>query len=73
MPIRSTTCFITSTGHGEPAIIPVRSELRSNVAGALSSSTASSAMNIAGTPSSDVQRSCATAASVARGSKEGAG
>ena len=29
MPIRSTTCFITSTGQGEPAMIPVRSDDRS--------------------------------------------
>jgi hypothetical protein len=29
IPIRSTTCFITSTGHGEPAMIPVRSDDRS--------------------------------------------
>ena len=28
-PSGSTTCFITSTGHGEPAMIPVRSERRS--------------------------------------------
>jgi hypothetical protein len=27
--IRSTHCFITSTGHGEPAITPVRSDVRS--------------------------------------------
>jgi len=24
MDIRSMTCFITSTGHGEPAMMPVR-------------------------------------------------
>jgi hypothetical protein len=24
MPIRSITCFITSTGQGEPAMMPVR-------------------------------------------------
>ncbi len=47
MPIRSMTCFITSTGHGEPAMMPVRRLLRSNRS---KSSTASSAMNIVGTP-----------------------
>ena len=29
MPMRSTTCFITSTGHGEPAMMPVRNDERS--------------------------------------------
>jgi hypothetical protein len=29
IPISPFTFFITSTGHGEPAMIPVRSELRS--------------------------------------------
>ena len=45
--MRSMTLRITSTGHGEPAMIPVRSEVRSNVA---KSSWPSSAMNIVGTP-----------------------
>ena len=30
MCISSTHCFMTSTGHGEPAIIPVRNDDRSN-------------------------------------------
>jgi hypothetical protein len=68
--IRAVTCFITSIGQGEPAMIPVRSEERSNDA---NSGWPSSAMNIVGTPCSAVQRSSATAASVARGSKTGAG
>jgi hypothetical protein len=42
-----TTSRITSTGHGAPPIIPVRSELRSNDA---KSGCWSSAMNIVGTP-----------------------
>jgi hypothetical protein len=29
MPISETTRFITSTGHGDPAMIPVRSDERS--------------------------------------------
>jgi hypothetical protein len=70
MPIRSTTCFITSTGHGEPAMIPVRSEDRSCDS---NDGSASSAMNIVGTPYSDVHRSSATARSVAAGSNAGAG
>lgn len=50
--IRCTTCFMTSTRHGDPAIIPVRNEVRSydQPSAVVSSSTASSAMNIAGTP-----------------------
>ena len=47
MCIRSITRFMTSTGHGEPAMIPVRSELRSNSA---KRGWSSSAMNIVGTP-----------------------
>jgi hypothetical protein len=64
------TRFITSTGHGEPAMIPVRRDDRSNDA---KSGWSSSAMNIVGTPYSDVQRSAATARSVASASKPGAG
>ena len=41
------TCFITSTGHGEPAMMPVRSDDRSKLA---KSGWLSSAMNIVGTP-----------------------
>ena len=70
MPMSATTRLITSTGHGEPAMIPVRSEDRSYEP---KSARASSAMNIVGTPYSEVQRSSATAASVAAGSKPGAG
>ncbi len=54
MCISATTRFITSTGHGEPAMIPVRSVDRSKRA---KSGRASSAMNIVGTPYSDVHRS----------------
>ncbi len=41
------TLFITSIGHGEPAMIPVRSEEKSNFE---KSGCSSSAMNIVGTP-----------------------
>ena len=64
------TCFITSTGQGEPAMIPVRSEERSY---ASKSGQPSSAMNIVGTPYSDVHLSWATASRVATGSNAGAG
>jgi hypothetical protein len=47
MPISSTTRRITSIGHGEPAMIPVRSDEMSSVA---RSGCASCAMNIIGTP-----------------------
>ena len=70
IPISSTTRFITSTGHGEPAMIPVRSDDRSYEA---NSAQPSSAMNIVGTPYSDVHRSSWTACSVAAGSNAGAG
>ena len=70
MPIRSMTCFITSTGHGEPAMMPVRRLDRSKRP---KSGTASSAMNIVGTPYSEVHRSACTASRVAAGSKAGAG
>ena len=70
MCMRSMTRFMTSTGHGEPAMIPVRSDVRSNDA---KPGWSSSAMNIVGTPKRDVQRSCSTARSVASASKAGAG
>ena len=54
MCIRDWTCFITSTGQGEPAMMPVRSDVRSN---SPKRGCSSSAMNIVGTPYSDVQRS----------------
>jgi hypothetical protein len=41
------TFFMTSTGHGEPAMMPVRSVLKSN---SLKRGCSSSAMNIVGTP-----------------------
>ena len=47
MCISDTTRRIVSIGHGEPAMIPVRSEERSNSA---KRSCSSSAMNIVGTP-----------------------
>ncbi len=47
MCMRSMTCRITSTGHGEPAMIPVRRLFRSYASKSLSPS---SAMNIVGTP-----------------------
>ena len=68
--IWSTHCFITSTGHGEPAITPVRNDDRSYVA---KLGRPSSAMNIVGTPYSDVQASACTVSSTAAGSKAGPG
>ena len=47
MCIRSMTCFMTSIGHGEPAMIPVRSDDRSN---SPKRGWLSSAMNMVGTP-----------------------
>ncbi len=70
MCISATTRFITSTGQGDPAMMPVRSEERSYEA---KSGRFSSAMNIVGTPYSEVQRSCWTAARTAAGSNAGAG
>ena len=45
--IFSITCFIVSIGQGAPAMMPVRSELRSNMSNI---GWFSSAMNIVGTP-----------------------
>ncbi len=70
IPIRSMTSFMTSTGQGEPAMIPVRRLDRSYPS---NPGTASSAMNMVGTPYREVQASASTAASVAAGSKAGAG
>ena len=70
MCISATTRFITSTGQGEPAMMPVRSVERSYVA---KSGRFSSAMNMVGTPYSEVHRSCCTAVRLARASKDGAG
>ena len=60
------TLFITSIGQGEPAMMPVRRLLRSNLA---NSGWSSWAMNMVGTPYSAVQRSSAMACRVASGSK----
>ena len=70
IPILSLTRFITSIGHGDPAMMPVRSGPRSNSA---KRSWASSAMNIVGTPYRLVHRSSAQASSVASGSNVSAG
>jgi hypothetical protein len=70
MCISLCTRFMTSTGQGEPAMIPVRRLVRSKLA---KSGSFSSAMNIVGTPYSEVQRSAATAASTARGSNASLG
>ena len=66
MCICARTWFMTSTGHGAPAMIPVRRLERSN---SPMRGCSSSAMNIVGTPYSEVQRSSSTACSVASGSK----
>jgi hypothetical protein len=70
MCISAMTRFMISAGQGEPAMIPVRRlvKLKDSKSG-----SASSAMNIVGTPYRLVQRSAATASSTARGSKEGPG
>ena len=47
MCMRSRTCRIVSTGQGEPAMIPVRSDRKSNSA---NRGRSSSAMNMVGTP-----------------------
>ena len=70
MCISETTRRMVSIGHGEPAMIPVRRLERSNDA---NSGCSSWAMNIVGTPKSDVQRSSWTARSVAPGSKAASG
>ncbi len=64
------TFFITSTGHVEPAITPVRSVDRSSSS---ASGRASMAMNIAGTPYRLVAPVAATARSAETGSKLRAG
>ena len=65
MCMRSTHAFITSTGHGEPAITPVRRLDRSKRS---NSGWASSAMNIVGTPYSAVHASASTVSSTWVGS-----
>ena len=68
--ISPTTRFIVSIGQGAPAMMPVRRLDRSN---SPNREWSSSAMNIVGTPCSAVQRSSATAASVAAGSNDSPG
>ncbi len=68
--ISSTTRFITSTGHGAPAMMPVRNAERSNSGNRGCSSIA---MYIVGTPYTLVQCSSPRASSVANGSKLAAG
>ena len=70
MCMSSTQRFITSTGQGEPAMIPVRSDERSWSA---KLGWFCIAMNIVGTPYTPVQRSSAIARRVTSGSKPGAG
>jgi hypothetical protein len=70
MCISATTRFITSTGHGEPAMMPVRNDDRSCSA---KSGRPSSAMNMVGTPYREVHFSRVTARSAAAGSKPCAG
>jgi hypothetical protein len=62
--------FMTSIGQGLPAIMPVRSGPRSNLA---KSGWSISAMNIVGTPYTAVHRSSAIALRVASGSKPSLG
>ena len=62
--------MITSTGQGAPAMIPVRRLVRSNVP---RSGSASSAMNIVGTPESEVQRSASSTARTAWASNDSPG
>ena len=54
MYIFSLTCFISSMGHREPAMMPVRSEDMSNMSNI---GWLSSEMNMVGTPYRAVQRS----------------
>ena len=61
---------MTGTGHGEPAMMPVRSDDRSYDP---KSRSPCIAMNIVGTPYRPVQRSSCTARRVAAGSNAGAG
>src|SRR5687767_10218117 len=70
MCISDTTRFITSTGHGDPAITPVRNDDRSKDE---KSGWSSIAMNIVGTPYTDTHRSSWIACSVAPGSNASAG
>ena len=64
--MRSITSRITSMGQGEPAINPVRMELRSNLS---KSGCPNWAMNMVGTPYTAVHRSFSNATRVFSGSK----
>src|SRR5512145_2320754 len=55
--MRSRTLRMTSIGHGEPAMMPVRRLERSKRS---NSECSSSAMNMVGTPCKPVQRSAST-------------
>ena len=65
-----TTFFMTSMGHGEPAMMPVRNVERSN---SLKRGWSSSAMNIVGTPCRPVHFSACTVCSTVTGSKPSLG
>ena len=65
MYIFSDTCFISSTGQSEPAMIPVR---RHDISNMENIGWFNSAMNIVGTPYRAVQRSLCTDASTTSGS-----
>ena len=70
MCISSMTRVMTSIGHGEPAMMPVRKVDRSYC---LKSGWSRMAMNMVGTPCSPVQRSACTVSSTAFGSKPSPG
>ena len=65
MCIFDCTFFMTSTGQGEPAMMPVRRVEKSNLS---KSWWSSSPMNIVGTPYREVQRSSSTVSMTASGS-----
>ncbi|EJX04042.1 hypothetical protein EVA_07849 [gut metagenome] len=65
MCIFSSTCFMSSIGHSEPAMIPVLSDVKSNM---LNIGWLSSAINIVGTPYRAVQRSLWIDANTSSGS-----
>ena len=68
--IFSTTWFITASGHGEPAMIPVLMYEKSVFS---KSGCSSIAMNIVGTPWNAVMRSAFMHASALFGEKYGSG
>ena len=63
--IFSDTCFISSTGQSEPAMIPVRRQVRSNISNI---GWFNSAINIVGTPYTAVHLSLWMEASTTNGS-----